>query len=262
MRLIKLNKSVSRAIDILTLISKSDKHLTLTEIAKKLDIPKSSALDVIQTLLAKDFIEVENAQAKTYRIGISIFTIGTKSIQDNNLQEAATEVLTNLSQKTQKTIFLGVPKNDKVIYVSKLEGNSPVQSSATIGSDNPMHLTGIGKAILAAMPLEEIAILYQNEPYESRTKNSITTYHELVSSLTEIRQTGYAIDDREGTEYIYCFAAPIYNYSNKVVAALSVASLAEEVGRLEQKLYPELVVTAALEISKKLGYTQNKLYKG
>jgi len=243
-------------------MSKSEKYLTLTEISKKLDIPKSSALDIIQTLLAKEFIDIENYQAKTYRIGISIFTIGTKSIQDTNLQEAANEVLTSLSQKTQKTIFLGVPKRDKVIYVSKLEGDSPVQSSASIGSDNPMHLTGIGKAILAAMPAEEIAVLYQNEPYERRTANSITTYQELVDNLREIRQTGYAVDDKEGTEYIYCFASPIYDFSNKVVAAVSIASLAEEIKEAEKKAYPQLVVAAALEISKRLGYTHNKLYKG
>ena len=236
--------------------------MTLTEISKKLEIPKSSALDVIQTLLAKEFIEIENAQAKTYRIGISIFTIGTKSVKENNLQEVSNEALTRLSQKTQKTIFLGVPKKDKVIYVSKLEGDSPVQSSASIGSANPMHLTGIGKAILAAMPTEEVAILYQNEPYEKRATNSITTYQGLIDNLAEIRQKGYAIDDKEGTEYIYCFAAPIYNFSNKVVAAISVASLAEEIGEAEKKAYPQLVVAAAFEISKRLGYTHNKLYKG
>lgn len=243
-------------------MSKSGKYLTLTEISNELDIPKSSALDIIQTLLAKEFIELENPEAKTYRIGISIFTVGAKSIQYNNLQEVASEVLTRLSQKTQKTIFLGVPKKDKVIYVSKLESDSPVQSSASIGSSNPMHLTGIGKAILAAMPTEEIAVLYQDEPYERRTAKSITTYQELVNHLSEIRQSGYAIDDKEGTEYIYCFAAPIYNFANKVVAAVSIASLAEEIKAPEKKAYPELVVAAALEISKKLGYTHNKLYKG
>lgn len=243
-------------------MSKSEKYLTLTEISNELDIPKSSALDIIQTLLAKEFIELDNPEAKTYKIGISIFTVGAKSIQYNNLQEVASEVLTSLSQKTQKTIFLGVPKKDKVIYVSKLESDSPVQSSASIGSSNPMHLTGIGKAILAAMPTEEIAVLYQNEPYERRTEKSITTYEELVNHLTQVRQTGYAIDDKEGTEYIYCFAAPIYNHTNKVVAAVSIASLAEEIKAPEKKAYPELVVAAALEISKKLGYTHNKLYKG
>jgi len=243
-------------------MSKSEKYLTLTDISKQLDIPKSSALDIIQTLLAKEFISIENPVAKTYRIGISVFTIGTKSIRDNNLQEAANEVLTRLSQKTQKTIFLGVPKKDKVIYVSKLEGDSPVQSSASIGADNPMHLTGIGKAILAAMPIEEIAVLYQNEPYERRTANSITTYQELADHLQKIRQAGYAIDDKEGAEYIYCFAAPVYDFSDKVIAAISIASLAEEITEAEKELYPQLVIAAALEISKRLGYTHNKLYKG
>jgi len=243
-------------------MSQSDKYLTLTEISKQLDIPKSSALDVIQTLLAKEFIEVENHQTKTYRIGISVFTIGTKSIRENNLQEVANEALTKLSQKTQKTIFLGVPKKDKVIYVSKLEGDCPVQSSASIGSDNPMHLTGIGKAILAAMPMDEIAQLYKNEPYEKRTAKSITTYCQLVESLEEIRRVGYAIDDKEGTEYIYCFAAPIYNFSNKVVASVSIASLADEIKEAEKEEYPKLVVAAALSISKRLGYSHDKLYKG
>jgi len=236
------------------------KSLTLTEISTALNIPKSSALDIIQALLEKEVIEIDNPNYKTYKLGIVLFTLGSASVNRTNLQAVAHSLMAELSLKTKKTVFLGVPKHEKIVYVSKVEGSSPMQSSCSIGDTNPMYLTGIGKAILAGMTDADVHGLYGDGSYLKRTPQTLADYTDLIADLNRTRERGYAIDDREGVEFLYCFGAPIYDYTNKVIAAISIVSIVDEIGADEKSRYPQLLSQVAMEISRKLGFMGSKFY--
>ena len=245
---------------MLDLLAHSPKALTLSAIAKQLDIPKSSALDIIQTLQQRELIELSNPELKTYKLGINLFTLGATVINQNSLHSVARSLLTKLSHETKKTLYLGVPKQGNIVYVVKAEGGSPVRFSRSVGDTNPMYLTGIGKAILATLPDEDVRELYGDGPYEKRTAQSLTSYPMLVENLKQTRSQGYAIDDREGVDYIYCFAAPVYDYTGKAIAAISIVSLASEIGEEEQRTYPSLVINTALNMSRQMGFSKQQLY--
>ena len=236
------------------------KSLTLTEISSALNIPKSSTLDIIQALLEKEVIEIDNPNSKTYKLGIMLFTLGSASVSRTNLQAVAHSPMAELSFTTKKTVFLGVPKHEKIVYVSKIEGSGPIQSSCSIGDTNPMYLTGIGKAILAGLTDAEVFSLYGDGPYLQRTPQTLADYTTLITDLNQSRERGYTIDDREGVEFIYCFGAPIYDYTNKVIAAISITSIVDEIREEEKSNYPKLISQVAMEISKRLGFTGNKFY--
>ncbi|MCL2674554.1 MAG: IclR family transcriptional regulator [Defluviitaleaceae bacterium] len=256
----KNNKTVTRTIDILIHMANAKKSLTLTEISTALNIPKSSTLDIIQALLEKEVIEIDNPISKTYKLGIVMFTLGSASVSRTNLQVEAHGPMTELSLKTKKTVFLAVPKHEKVVYVSKIEGSSAMQSSCAIGDTNPMYLTGIGKAILAGMTDAEVYALYGDGEYLKRTPQTLANYADLIADLNKTRERGYAIDDREGVEFLYCFGAPIYDYTNKVIAAISIVSIVDEVRAEEKICYPQLITQTAMEISRKFGFTGSKFY--
>ena len=247
-------------MDILVYMADAKRPLTLTEISTALGIPKSSTLDIIHALLEKEIIEIDDPYSKTYKLGIILFTIGSSSVSRSNLQALAYPSITELSRQTKKTVFLGVPKHEKIVYVSKIDGSSPLQSSCSIGTTNPMYLTGIGKAILASMTDAEVFNLYGGGPYPQRTPQTITNYADLISNLNTVRERGYSVDDREGVEYVYCFGAPIYDYTNKAIASISIVSLVDEIKEDEKKLYPQLIQKTAMEISRKLGFIGDKFY--
>ena len=242
-------------------MANAKKSLTLTEISAALGIPKSSTLDIIQALLNKEVIEGDNPNLKNYKLGIALFTLGSASVGRANLQSTAHSLMAELSRETKKTVFLAVPKNEKIVYVSKVEGSGPLQSSCSIGDTNPMYLTGLGKAILAGMSDAEVLSLYGEGPYPQRTQQTIVNYAGLIADLADTRERGYAIDDREGVEFLYCFAAPIYDYTNSIVAAISIVSIVDEITADERKRYPELILQAAMEISRKLGFTGARFYQ-
>jgi len=85
----KLNRSVDRAIEIIELIASSDKSLGITEISNILDIPKSSTFDIVYTLVDRGFLEVADERLRTFKLGIKIFTIGATFLRKTNLIQVA-----------------------------------------------------------------------------------------------------------------------------------------------------------------------------
>jgi DNA-binding IclR family transcriptional regulator len=257
---VKDNIAVSRSVNILIFMAQTKKAVTLTEISRSLDIPKSSALNILYTLVKKGLVEIENPDLKTYQLGIKLFTLGAAVVNKNDLQVISQSYLTKLSEETKKTVFIAVPNEKKITYVSKIEGTSPVQYSCSLGSENPMHLTGIGKAYLATKTDDYVYEVYGSGPYERRTAKTLTTYDELINDLHKTRKRGYAIDDGEGIDNLYCLAAPLFDYENKAIAAISIVSLADEISDHERNLFIDMLIETAMSISKRLGYTRNSLY--
>jgi len=256
----KINNAIVRGVSILTFLAENEKPATLSEIARELRIPKSSALDLLHTLVQKNFVEIANADFKTYQLGIGMFLLGAHALNRNSLQTLSESFLDALCKKTGKTVYLAIPKGKRVVYVTKKVGVSPLQTASSVGSTNPMHLTALGKSILAGKSDEDILSLYGEGPYESRTLASIDTYEKLIEKLAEVKNLGYAFENAESMELISCFAAPIYDYNNEIIGAISLVSLINELGDEEKKNYPLLVKQTALEISKKLGYKKIKFY--
>lgn len=255
----KLNTAAARTMDIISFMSEMKKGVTLAEISHYCDIPKSSALDLVYTLQEKKIIQLDDVQFKTYKLTPRLFQLGA-SVLNMDLQSAAEKTLHKLAERTSSTVFLAIPSNDKVIYIKKFEGAVTVQSACAVGSTNPMYITGIGKAMLATYSDEEVLRILGEGPYERRTERSITTYQDLIHELREIRARGYAIDDRESIELLYCFAAPIYDNAGHMVAAISNVNMYNELTEQHFREYPQMVMKAAMEISGQLGCMKSSTY--
>lgn len=258
--LITDNKSASRAIDILDLITKENRPMTLTEIGRSLDIPKSSCFDIVYTLVAKGVLEIENDALKTFRPGIKLFQMGSAVLSGMNLHSVSHPLLKKLAETTRETVYLAVEDKGEIVYLDKEESDDPIRSTLMVGSRNKMHLTGLGKALLAAYPESRVKEIMGNEPFEAKTSYTIKEYSALKADLEKVRERGYAIDDREGMEFLRCIAAPVRDYKNHAVAAISIAALDS---RLPFEKIPEtaaLLTDTAMQISQKLGYTGKTLY--
>lgn len=257
----KLNRSAARVVDILELIADSEKALGITEISNSLDIPKSSTFDIVYTLVEKGFLEVADERLRTFRLGLKIFTIGAAFLRKGSLIQIARPYLEKVMQETQDTVFLAVENNGEMVYLDKVEAvTHGIKPTATLGSTNPMSITALGRAILSTYTPEKVKEIVGEDPLVTKTKYSINNYTDLIKELEATRERGYAVDGRESQEEICCVAAPIYDYSNKVIAAISIASLAYRMNEDRQKELGRIIVTTAMEISSRLGYVGKKLF--
>lgn len=246
----KINRSVERSIEILKYIGENPEGVTLGEIQEKLSIPKSSAFDIVQTLLLKEMIGVVEGVQKKYVIGLESFRIGLSYEKD--LLKIVQKYLKQLAEKLNKTIFLGILKEGEVIYLDKREPSSPIVTTATLGSRNPIHCTALGKVMLSQTSEEKVKKILKEKGMPKRTDYTLTKPENFIEQLKEVRRLGYAVDNREIEENQFCISAPIYDSSKKIVAAISASGFYNPNEDIETAV--NILKETTLMISRELGY--------
>ncbi len=256
----KTNKSAARTIEILELLAASAKPLTQTEISKSLDMPKTSTFELLYTLLDKGILEFENEEMKTFKLSIKTFEIGASVIRKINLRKVAHPLMDELSRETRETVFLGIEDKGDIIYFERVDYGDAFAATVGLGTRRPTYCTALGKALLASYPLEKLDKMFGSSTLEPKTAYTITSYSGLLGELEKTRNRGYALDDREVEDEIFCVAAPIFDWSDKAVAAISIGSLCVRMNEERIANFGKLIQKTALEISRRLGFSGNKLY--
>lgn len=256
----RINKSTARTIDIIKLLAVSGRPMTLTEISRELAIPKTSTFDIITTLIDRNILEYEDKRFKTIQLGLGLFEVTLLALGKRDLHRVARPYLNQILEDTGETVYLAVENNSEVVYLDKAEGSSAVRYSAELGARLPLYCTGLGKAILAAYPADKVRELVTGRTMNQFTASTITNLMDLQEELAATKQRGYAIDNQEVTEGIYCVAAPVFDATDKPIAAISIASGVSlmENGRLAK--LGALISDKALIISRKLGFSGKNLF--
>jgi DNA-binding IclR family transcriptional regulator len=227
-----------------------------------LNWPKSSTYELIHTLLGKGILEFDNEDLKTFRLGIKVFELGMSVLEKTDLPKIARPYLEELSAKTDETVFLAVENSGSIVYLDRVEENSSITTSAGLGMRRPMYCTGLGKALLATYPLSKVGEIWDKSDHAVFTGNTIHSYDDLVEALVQTRRRGFAIDNREVEDEIFCVAAPIYGRSDKAVGAISIAVIYLKMNSAKVELFGQMITDTALAISKRLGYRRDRLYQG
>ncbi|VBB41147.1 Transcriptional regulator, IclR family [uncultured Spirochaetota bacterium] len=254
------NSSVTRIMTILEYISKSSTALTIAEMSRELKIPKTSVFDIVHTLCDNEYLELEDDRFKTYKLGIKLFELGGRFLVKADLHNVARPILERAMLETGETVFLVVEYSGELVYLDKVIGSSSVLTGADLGSRNPMHCTGVGKALLATFSQDYVHQIICKHGLTKKTSKTITDESQLYNELKIIRERGYSIDDEENEYGVYCVAAPIRGISEKPLAAISIASLAAKMTEDRKSLFSKIIIESALNISKKLGYSGDSLY--
>lgn len=257
---VRLNKSASRVVDILSLFTKSEVNLSIADIARELSLPKSSTFEIVYTLVEKGFLEIADNNRNTFKLGLKLFEVGAAFLSKADLHREARPQMEYLLAQIGRTIFLAVENKGEVVYLDKVEPYSAIHTGACLGSRNPMHCTGLGKAMLASYHEDRVRAITGGSKLKQKTPYSISEYNDLIEDLGKIRRRGYSIDDRESEIDVFCIAAPIYDRLGNPVSALSVASPAAVMNDTEIERVSKLVTASALTISRNLGFLGDKLY--
>lgn len=259
----KINRSVARALEMLELVAESKEDLTITEISKQLGIPKSTTFDILYTLLEKGYLEQASEKQKSFRLGMKLFQTGARYIEQTPFHDLAHATLEQLAEVAGETAFLAILNKDELVYLDKVESPNSVRTSARIGSSNPLYCTGLGKALLATMPDDDVkAVLARTGGLQAITPFTLTDESRFMEVLYQARRQGYAVDDREHNAEVFCLAAPVYNLHGRVSAAISVASLYNKINNDPQKIAAlgKMISDAALGLSQRIGFRGSCLY--
>jgi DNA-binding IclR family transcriptional regulator len=229
--------------------------MSLTELAKKLDLGKSSVYRLLATLVSRGYVE-RDSWGERYRLTYRLFVVGSCAAERMGLREVAQPVMDRLASQMGETVNLGVLDGFRTVSIHLVESAHPLRIHMRIGGV-PAHATATGKLLLAALPPEELTRRLAGRRLASLTSRTIKSRSALQAELRRVRDQGYAIDDEECSLGLRCVGAPIQEHRGSVVAALSMVAPCH---RLPPSGLPAAIATvreAAREISLRLGYTQD-----
>ncbi|WP_226036701.1 IclR family transcriptional regulator [Aquibacillus saliphilus] len=240
------DSSVNRAIKIIRLLSQFH-HLTVTEISRRLEIPKTTCFVILQTLEFEGIIRRDN-QAK-YNIDKGLYALILNADNYDLLKKIARPILQDLTNKTQMTSHLAVREGMETVYLDKVDDSGYVKFNTYKGQTHPLYITSVGKAILMNMDNKEIIKSYAETTFLSKHENTVTSLEDLLDQLEGFRNKGYTLEDEEGEIGIRCIGAPVVDSTGQTIAALSITTLKEKLPESEYFHIGSIIQEAAKQLA-------------
>ena len=244
--------SVGAALHLLKTFSAEEPELGITELARRMKLAKSTVHRLTSTLVAEGFLE-KNVVNDRYRLGLSLFALGTLVRRRMDISSEALPYLHELRDGTHETVHLAVLERTDIMYLFNLESQQAIGMRSYLGLRKPAFCTAEGRAILAfGAPALLTSVIQQGAP-SSLPLTSVQA-KTLYKVLEEVRQQGFAIDDEESDTGMRGLAAPVWNASGTVIAAVGLAGPVQRLNKKTLRSFVPLVACAAQAISARLGY--------
>jgi len=244
----KIIGSVAKAAEMLNLLYSRGAELSGTEIARELDISVGAAHHLLYTLKLYQLIEQDSA-TKKYFLGIRLGILGDRVKETQYLIGLCRSHLKELMIKTNETANLSVLKGGLVVYIAQEENSKLIRMFTETGACVDAYCSGSGKVLLSGLNEDEIMNIIDRFALKQYTRNTITDREKLIACIEKTRTSGYAIDNEEREEGVMCIAAPIFDYSGKVAAAISISGPATRF-KENKKDYIKEVLDVSAKISK------------
>ena len=249
--------SVLKAIRILRLFSTAKPRLSLSEVSEQLGIPKSTAHNLLNTLATEGF--VEKVARDEYALGTGILPL-TQAMRVNvEIRDPAAPLLRQLADACKDSAYLTVRDGDYALYIYAVESPQRLIARTAIGDRVHMHCTSVGKAILAQLPEGECEGVLARAGMPAFTAATVTDPAALRPRLEAIRRQGYALDEGEHEDGVYCIGAPIFDATGSVLGACSVSGIDPDITGARRAEFSKLVVGAAQQISRHMGFVPQRV---
>lgn len=213
-------KSATRVMHILTLLRDHPLGLTLSEVSKLLEIPKSSAHELLHSMAGENYLQV---RGNRYSLGLKVFEIGRAAARSSDLLQHARPTMKWIAQELNESVQLATLDGNEVVYLSKLQPRRDIRLESEVGARLPSYATALGKALLSTYNDDELEEKFADYHFEQFTPRTITSLDQLKRELEGVRLTGFARDRGEYTEEIFCYAKPIKDHNNRAIGAISVS---------------------------------------
>ncbi len=239
-----------KASQLLSLLARSKKPMSASEIESVLNLPKATAFRILRTFEHTGYVVKTDGKFKT---GPALVEIGILSLTQVEIRKMAVPVLQQLTDATGFTSHLAIPSGYQSLILEVRDSPNPVQVASRPGSLVDLYCTSTGKVFLAFNLYDQLEDVLRQNPPKLHTARTITDLKILKASLQKVLTSGYAMDDREFHEDIRCVAAPVRNINDEVIAAIGVtAPVAQFPGSTEKKVI-DYVVNAAQLLSNQMG---------
>ena len=250
---------IDRVFDIIELLAEHEAGLGVTEIARRLDLNKTTVHIIVNGILKRGY--VEKTSEGLYRLGLKFVAVSSHRLNSIELSTEARPYLMELTNQLGQCCHLAILDGCDAVYIDKVEIARNLRLYSQIGKRIPVYCSALGKSLLIDKEDWKIAEVLQACDYEPLTRKTIRSPQVAFDQIMEARITGWTIDDEEHDEGIRCFSAPIYDYTGVIIAAISTSGPSMVYTKDRDEEIANLVIDTANQISERLGYWKDKRKK-
>jgi DNA-binding IclR family transcriptional regulator len=255
------SQSLERGLDVLEMIAAEGAEVGVRELARRSALSPTIVQRLVSSLARRGYIE-KNSDTARYRLGHRSLALGASGEGAFDYVVAARRELERLAHEHHLNGFVSVLRDGRAIYLLAVQADGPVAIKVSPGSEMPLHSTGAGKVLLAALSDSEARKLLGSRKLAAITPHTVTDPASLIASLAKVRRQGFATVNEENIPGVLSVGAPIRDRAGSVVAALSVAFPKYLDSGLSLQSAEPLVTGAAQRISRMLGTPPALLFTG
>ena len=245
-------QSLTRGLSILESLARAEGGLTLTDIGQRVQLPSSSVHRLLATLEKMGYVYQAGELGRWY-VGLQAFAVGSSFLASRDFVAQSHPYMRRLMDQSGETVNLAILDGTEAVFVDQVQCREMMRTIVKLGSRAPLHASGVGKAMFASLPDDQIDAILKVRGLPRITGNTITTPETMWASVRVIRQRGWSFDDEEHALGTRCVAAPIYDEHAETLGAISLAGPSSRLPDERIRQLGPLVAHTAEELTHRFG---------
>ncbi len=245
-------QSLTRGFSILEALAKSGGGLTLTDVARRVQLPPSTTHRFLSTLERMGYV-YQAGDLGLWYVGLQAFTVGTTFLANRDFVAQSHASMHRLMEQAGETANLAILDGTEAVFIAQVQCHEMMRTLVQLGSRVPLHASGVGKALFAALADEQIDAILKVRGLPRITENTIVVPETMWAALRVIRQRGYSFDDEEHARSTRCVGAAIYDEHAEPLGAISIAGPSTRLADERIRQLGPIVAHIAEELTRHLG---------
>ena len=248
-------QSVGRAFDLVEAIAESGlEGSRLTDLARAIGMSKPAAHSILTTLQARGIVVgLGEGLTRRYRLGLALLRLGDLAAANTDLAGVAMPVLRELTATVGMTSRVAVLEDGFAVIIGRVDAPGAIRFESALGRRENPHCSGVGKALLAALPRQEAIGILKRLGHAARTARTLVTLEDLLEDFSRIAARRYALDDEEDHDGVVCIAATVFGRDGTAAGAISVTTLKQRLPEETVGALAHTLIVHADRISRGLG---------
>ncbi|MDP5228161.1 MULTISPECIES: IclR family transcriptional regulator [Arthrobacter] len=242
---------IGKALSLLVLLGDEPRGASAAELARRSDLPFSTAYRLLGSLTRDGFVDYE-PEGRRYHLGLRVFQLGQRVSNHHGFAGTARPVLERVTDVTGEATILSVRDQHRYLTVNKVDGPQMFRVTSDPGHLGQLHTTAVGKVLVAFASEDEREALLAGLELDALTEHSITDREAFRAEIETVRRRGYALMDEENEIGMRAIAVPVLGATGVALAALATAAPVFRMSVEQLQTVVPLLKDAAAELTARL----------
>ncbi len=220
------SEALARGMTILGAFTAERRQMTLSDVARVVDLPRATARRALYTLAYLGFVETED---RLYKLTPKVMTIASAYLTSNPVTTVIQPLCERISSKLELTCSAGVLEGDEVVLIARASPAQPSTIGLGVGYRLPAFCSALGRVLLSGLSNDQLKAHFKNVKRVKVTQHTTTSVPQLTTLVNEVRKSGCAYVNQETDVGFHAVAVPLYRYDGKQIGALNIGTQVERI---------------------------------